>query len=153
MRVVEALTVFSVPGLIIATLVFFITNRLLPLDASLAGYGRAALEMGAFYLAWLATLAHAALRKRAAWREQAWGLAGLALLAVMLNWATTGQHLAHTLGHGLWAVAGMDLALLVAAGLAAVTARHLTRKAAHAQRSMTAAPQAALSANGSTSHA
>lgn len=152
-RLVEALTVFSVTGLIIATLVFLISNRLLPLDASLAGYGRAALEMGAFYLAWLATLAHAALRKRAAWREQAWGLAGLALLAVALNWASTGQHLAHTLGHGLWAVAGLDLALLAAAGLAAVTARHLTRKAALAQRAMTAAPQAALGGNGSTSRA
>lgn len=152
-RLVEALTVFSVPGLIIATLVFFISNRLLPLDAGLMGHGRAALEMWAFYLAWLATLAHAALRVRAAWRDQAWGLAGLAMLAVALNWASTGQHLAHTLGQGLWAVAGMDLALLATAGLAALTARHLTRKAAHAQCSLVASPQAALGTNGSTSRA
>lgn len=68
--VVEALTVASVPGIVIATLLFFISNRLLPLDATLAGHGRAALEMWAFYLAWLATLVHAAWRARAAWQEQ-----------------------------------------------------------------------------------
>ncbi|MDP3796228.1 MAG: PepSY-associated TM helix domain-containing protein [Polaromonas sp.] len=152
-RLVEALTVFSVPGLIIATLVFFISNRLLPLDAGLMGYGRAALEMWAFYLTWLATLAHAALRARAAWHEQAWGLAALAMLAVALNWASTGQHLAHTLGQGLWAVAGMDLALLATAGLAALAARHLTRKAVHTQCSLAASRQAALSANHNTSRA
>ena len=152
-RVVEALTVFSVPGIMVATLVFFIANRLLPLDASLGGFGRAALEMWAFYLAWLNTLAHAAWRARAAWRGQAWAVAVLGLLAVALNWATTGHHLAHTLGHGLWAVAGMDLALLATAALAAGTARHLARKAANAQRTTPAAPQAAFGTDGSTSRA
>lgn len=81
-----------------------------------------------------------------------WAVAGLALLAVALNWLTTGQHLVHTLGHGLWAVAGMDLLLLAAAGLAAGMARRLTRKAARAQ----AAPVTARRARGadsSTSHA
>lgn len=129
-RVVEAMAVFSVSGIIAATLVFFIANRLLPPDAALAGYTRAELEMWAFYLAWLATGAHAALRARAAWREQAWAVALLALLAVMLNWATTGHHLAHTLSNGLPAVAGMDLLLLATAAIAAATARQLGRKAA-----------------------
>ncbi|MDO8718908.1 MAG: PepSY-associated TM helix domain-containing protein [Pseudomonadota bacterium] len=133
-RVVEALTVTSVPGIIVATMVFFAANRMLPANAALAGWDRSEIEVWAFYLAWLGTLGHAALRGRAAWREQAWAVAGLALLAVALNWATTGHHLAHTLDRGLWAVAGMDLLLLALAGLAAGTARHLGRKAALAQQ-------------------
>lgn len=133
LRLVEALTVFSVSGIMIATLVFFVSNRLLPAAASLGGYVRSAIEVWAFYLAWLVTLAHAALRGRAAWREQTWAVAALALLAVLLNWASTGQHPVLALGQKLWAVAGMDLALLASAGLAAGTARHLGRKAASRQ--------------------
>lgn len=129
-RVVEALAVFSVPGIIAATLVFFIANRLLPLDAALAGHDRAALEMWAFYLAWLLALAHAAMRGRAAWREQAWAVALLGGLAVLLNWLTTGHHLPHAVASGLWAVVGMDVLLLTTATMAAVTARHLTHRAA-----------------------
>lgn len=128
-RVVEALLVFSVPGTIAATLVFFSFNRLLPVNAALAGYDRSDLEVWAFYLFWLATLAHAALRRRRAWHEQTWAVAALAVSAVVLNWLTTGQHLGYTLSHGLWAVAGMDLLLLSGAAVAALSARHLTCKA------------------------
>lgn len=128
-RLVEALTVFSVPGITLATLAFFIANRLLAPDAHLGGVSRSDLEVWAFFLAWLAALAHAALRARAAWREQALAVAGLALLAVALNWSTTGQHLGLTVGRGLWAVAGVDTLLLVLAVLAALTARHLMRHA------------------------
>ena len=154
-RVVEALTVTSVPGIVIATLVFFAVNRLLPVDASLAGWSRGEVEVWAFYLAWLGALGHAAWRGRAAWREQAWAVALLALLAVLLNWVSTGDHLAHTLGRGRWAVAGMDLLLLAMAGLAFVTARHLTRKALSAARAPAAAAElpAALKNRNTTSHA
>lgn len=136
-RVVEALAVAAVPGILAATVVFFIANRLLPLDAQLAGWDRAALEMWAFYLAWLAALGHAAWRARAqdsrhastAWREQTWAAAVLAALAMLLNWLTTGHHLAYTLGQGVWAVAGVDLGLVVLALGAALTARHLRHRA------------------------
>ncbi len=148
-RVVEALAVASVPGIMAATCMFFIANRLLPLDAALAGYDRAGLEMWAFYLVWLAALAHAAWRGRAAWREQAAALAALAVLAVALNWATTGQHLAHTLSQGLWAVAGMDLLLLASAAIAGGTARHLWRTAA-AQAQPQTRPQSARTTSGKT---
>ncbi|MES2950145.1 MAG: PepSY-associated TM helix domain-containing protein [Pseudomonadota bacterium] len=127
-RVVEALTVFSVPGIMLATLVFLISNRLLPAGASLGGYGRADLEVWAFFVTWLGALAHAALRERAAWREQALAVAGLAVLAVALNWGTTGHHLGVTLGRGLWAVAGVDMLLLGLAALAGLAARRLTRR-------------------------
>jgi uncharacterized iron-regulated membrane protein len=150
-RVVEALTVFTVPGIIIATLAFFIANRLLPAGASVGGYGRATLEMWAFYGVWLATLAHAGMRVRWAWREQAVAIGFLAVLAVLLNWLTTRHHLAASLQQGMWAVAGMDLALLTAASLAWVAVRRLRANGAMARPK---APQAAAQPlQGDKSHA
>ncbi|WP_296925966.1 PepSY domain-containing protein [Polaromonas sp.] len=144
-RVVEALSVASMPGIMAATMAFFIANRLLPLDAAWASWDRAALEMWAFYLVWLVMLAHAAWRAwpqdtrrtSMAWREQTWALAALAALAVALNWATTGHHLAHTLGQGITSVAGMDILLLALATGAALTARHLGRRAAQKDAALT----------------
>jgi uncharacterized iron-regulated membrane protein len=140
-RVVEALAVASVPGIMVATCLFFIANRLLPLDASWGGYARASLEMWVFYLSWLAMLAHAAWRARQAWCEQSALLAVLAATAVALNWTSTGHHLVHTLGQGLWAVAGMDLLLLASAAIAAWTARHLARKAGAASSRAASTPR------------
>ena len=124
-RVVEALTVFSVPGIVIATLAFFIANRLLLAGASVGDYSRATLEMWAFYGVWLGTLTHAGLRGRVAWREQAWAVVALSLLAVLLNAVTTPHHLLASVSQGLWAVAGMDFVLLAASGLAWMAARKL----------------------------
>lgn len=137
-RVVEALTVASVSGIILATLAFFIANRLLPLGAAFAGWERAELEAWAFYLAWLGTLAHAAWRKanpaaepaRRAWQEQCWAIAALAVLCVLLNALTTGDHLPRSLAQGQWAIAGMDGVLLATAALTALCARRLGRLAA-----------------------
>jgi len=126
-RIVEGLTIGSVTGIVIATLAFFIANRLLPLGASFAGYERAALEVWAFYLFWLASFAHAWLRPGRAWREQCWVIAALALLAPVLNWVTTGDHLLKTAVEGYWPVAGMDLLLLTGAGVAVYAARRLSR--------------------------
>ncbi len=140
-RVVEALTVGSVTGIVIATLAFFVVNRLLPLGASFAGEDRAALEMWAFYLAWLATFGHAAWRRadpatqsaRRAWHEQCAAIAVLAVVAVLLNGLTTGDHLFTTLAQGYWPVAGMDLLLLSGAGLALWSSRRLGRPPASAK--------------------
>jgi uncharacterized iron-regulated membrane protein len=136
-RVVEALTLGSVSGIVIATLAFFVANRLMPLGSEFAGYDRAALEMWVFYLVWLATFAHAALRPampatqpaRRAWREQCAAIALLAVAAVVLNGITTGDHLFKTLAAGYWPVAGMDLMLLAVAALAAACWRRLGRTA------------------------
>ena len=150
-RVVEALSVFSVPGIIIATLAFFIANRLLPLNASWASTDRSTLEMWAFYTVWVATLGHAALRKRVAWREQAWAIVVLALIAVLLNAATTGHHLGISLSQGMWPVAGMDLLLLLTSGLALVAARKLP---VNGEPVITKAQRAAAQTlQGSASHA
>jgi len=126
-RVVEAMAIGSVTGIIIATLAFFVVNRLLPTGVSVAGQDRAALEVWAFYLVWLGTFVHAALRPahpatqpaRRAWREQCSAIVLLSVAAVALNAVTTGDHLVKTVATGYWPVAGMDLALLVAATLGA----------------------------------
>jgi len=129
-RIVEGLTVGSVTGIVIATLAFFVANRLLPLGASFAGVERAALEVWAFYLVWLATFAHAWARPGAAWREQCRAIAALAILAPLLNWVTTGDHLIETVSEGYWPVAGMDLLLLAGAATAVYAARKLRRRPA-----------------------
>jgi hypothetical protein len=138
-RVVEGLTLGSVTGIIIATLAFFAANRLLPLGASFAGQERAALETGAFYLVWVACFFHAWLRPAGAWREQAWAICAMALICVLLNAVTTGEHLIRTVSSGRWAVAGMDALLLVLALLSAIGAKRLGRTiapspGAHARR-------------------
>lgn len=133
-RIVAGLTVGSVTGIVAATFAFFVANRLLPLDAAFAGYERAALEVWTFCLAWLGAFAHAWLRPRNAWREQCRGIAGLALSAVALNAATTGDHLFSTLVERNWPVAGMDLMLLAAAALAVWAARRHATAAGEAAR-------------------
>jgi uncharacterized iron-regulated membrane protein len=128
-RLVEGLTVGSVSGIVIATLAFFVANRLLPLGTTVLGEDRAALEMWIFYLVWLAAFAHAWLRPGRAWVEQCGAIAALAAAAVALNWITTGDHLARSLAHRhLWAVAGMDVLLLISALAAGGIAMRLCRK-------------------------
>lgn len=111
-RIVEVVATGSVSGIIIATLSFFVVNRILPLDLD----GRAGAEVWTFYAVWIATFAHASLRPgREGWREQNLAIASLAVLAVVLNTITTGDHLWRSLmRRHLWPVAGMDLMLLQA---------------------------------------
>lgn len=132
-RIVEDLTIGGTTGIVIATLAFFVANRLLPLGTTFAGYERAALEVWAFYLVWIAAFGHAWLRPSRAWIEQCWTIAAFGVAAVALNWITTGAHLVRSLMHPhLWSVAGMDLLLLVGAATAALTARKLRCRAAGA---------------------
>lgn len=131
-RVVDALAVTTVTGMGLATLAILVANRLLPADVPQRGDW----EEYTFWAAWGLAMAHAfwrtapVLRARLApaWREQCWAIAGLAVLAVVLNWATTGDHLLRTLGNGYWPVAGLDLALLVSAGIAMLAARKLRQR-------------------------
>lgn len=128
---VEGLAIGSTTGIVAATLVFFIANRLLALGAmheasSWAG-ASAALEVRAFYLVWLLGFAHAWWRGRAAWHAQSRAIAALCVAAVAANWLSTGDHLVKSLGQGQYAVAGMDLLLLAGALLAWLAARRLAR--------------------------
>ncbi|MEM9665511.1 MAG: PepSY-associated TM helix domain-containing protein [Bacteroidota bacterium] len=127
-RIVHGLTIGSVTGILVATLAFFVINRLLPLNTEFLGLSRAALEIAVFYLVWVATFAHAFFRPSRAWLEQTWVIAGLSVLAFVLNGLTTGDHLFRSISEGLWAVAGMDLMLLFSAVVAALMARRLQKK-------------------------
>jgi hypothetical protein len=121
---VEGMTIGSVSGIVIATFVFFVVNRLLPLNVTFLGQERSALEIWTFYLGWLAAFAHAWLRPARAWIEQCSMIAMLAVAAMLLNWLTTGDHLARSLAHRhLWPIAGMDVLLLLAAVISVAIVR------------------------------
>lgn len=136
-RIVDALAVTTVTGMVLAALGILLANRLLPEDLP----GRGDFERYAFWGTWVLALLHAGWRSAAvakglanpAWREQTWAIAVFALLAVALNWATTGDHLLRTLSAGYWPVAGIDLSLLAVAAIAFVTARKLGRRATRTQ--------------------
>lgn len=129
-RVVEALAIGSVTGIILATLAFFIANRVLPAGARLGGLERAELEVLVFYAVWLASFAHATRCRGAAWGQQALGIGLAALLAPIANWLGTGDHPPRALARGAFAVAGMDLLLLATAGVALLAARRLLARGA-----------------------
>ncbi|MEY1661229.1 PepSY-associated TM helix domain-containing protein [Isoalcanivorax beigongshangi] len=128
-RVVDALAVASITGMLIATLSILVANRLLPETLP----GRGDWEQYCFWGSWLLALLHAGWRTaptaRAqpapAWREQCWVIAVLAVAAVLLNGLTTGDHLLRTVSNGHWPVAGIDLALLVSALVSARVAYQL----------------------------
>ena len=132
-RVVDALAVTTVTGMLVAALGMLIGNRLLP-DTMPAGWpARGDMEQYLFWGCWVLAMAHAFVRSapvtrgliNPAWREQCWAVAAMAVLAVGLNWVTTGDHLIKTLSEGYWPVAGVDLFLLGSSVLALVAARHL----------------------------
>lgn len=137
-RIVDALAVTTVTGMLIATCTILIANRLLPASLPSGWPPRGDLEQYLFWAGWVAAMAHAFWRSapvasgqpNPAWREQCWAVAAMAVLAVGLNWITTGDHLLKTVGEAYWPAAGVDLSLLVCAALAVVAARKLALRAA-----------------------
>jgi hypothetical protein len=124
-RLVEALAIGTVTGTVLATLAMLVANRVLPAELP----GRDAWQQSVFWTAWLVAGVHAFWRGRRAWHEQCLAVAALALLAPLLNWLTTGDHLLATLGSRYWPVAGVDLALLAVSVTAFAVARRLPRRA------------------------
>ncbi|WP_180126712.1 PepSY domain-containing protein [Rhodoferax sp. BLA1] len=129
-RVVDALAVTTVTGMVIATVGMLVVNRLLP--SHLVGKGD--WEKLAFWGLWVLAMLHAFVRsapvaqakRNPAWREQCWAVAALAVAAVVLNALTTGDHLIKTVfTNTYWPVAGGDLSLLATAGIAIWAARKL----------------------------
>jgi hypothetical protein len=131
-RWADALAVTTVTGMVVATLSVMVVNRVLPEDLA----HRDVWEKGAFWLAWLLALLHAAWRSAAllrsrmskAWAEQCWIIAFLAAAAMALNAISTGDHLGRTLSAAYWPVAGVDLMLLACATVAALAARKLRER-------------------------
>jgi uncharacterized iron-regulated membrane protein len=127
-RIVEAIAVGSTAGIIVASVGFMVVNRILPLGVSFMGVERYALEIWVFYLVWLATFAHPWRWPRGAWAGQCYAIAALAVIAVVLNWVTTGDHLLRSLSlPHLWPVAGVDIGLLALASGAFGVGRRLSR--------------------------
>ncbi len=133
-RIVDALAVTAVTGMVIAAIAMLVSNRLLPAELP----GKGGFEQNVFWSSWVLALVHAAWRSapvaraafNPAWREQCWIIAILAVAAVALNWLSTGDHLIKTLITDTYlAVAGVDLSLLAVALLSIVAARKLGQRA------------------------
>lgn len=146
-RVVDALAVTAVTGMVIAAIGMLVVNRVLPADMA----GKGDWEKLAFWGIWGLAMGHAFLRsgpvaqarRNPAWREQCWAIAGLAVAAVALNALTTGDHLVKTVfTDTYWPVAGVDLSLLASAGIALWAARKLALR----ERGAAKAPGAKASA-------
>lgn len=110
----ERLNVGVIAGLPIAIAIYFLANRLLPLEIT----ARADWEMHAMFIAWGAALFHSALRpSRKAWTEQLYGAAALFAAIPVVNALSSSAHLANTLPlfgqAGDWGLAGVDLWILV----------------------------------------
>ncbi len=119
-RIVDALAVATVTGIVIAATAILLANRLLPAEMTDKG----GWEKTIFWLAWLASLAHALWRSapvakaqfNPSWHEQCWLITVLCICAVIANWVTTGDHLIKTMfTDNYWPVAGVDLSLLATA--------------------------------------
>lgn len=125
-----------ITGMPLATLAMLVANRWLP--QALAG--RAEWEVQLFFGAWLLAGLHAAwvigrcAQARAPWASQCLAISALALLALLSNAWSTGDHPWRALDQGLWAVAGVDLTLLACAVLAGSFGWRLRRRGARVQR-------------------
>lgn len=128
-RIVNAMACAGTLGVVVATLAMLVANRLLP-----AMENRATAEAAVYFAVWIASLLHAAWRStgtpmsRSTWFEQGWAVMVLAVLAVVLNGLTTGDHLLNSLARGYWPVAGADLVLLLTALIAFAVLRRQARK-------------------------
>jgi uncharacterized iron-regulated membrane protein len=125
MALVRGLSVGATIGLVLASLAFLIANRILPDAATIAGIPRAWMEVRVFCVVWLAAFAHAWLLPRTAWRDQALAVGVGGIVAVLLNWITTGDVLSHSIMAGRWSVAGVDLVLLAGSAIALLAGRKL----------------------------
>jgi uncharacterized iron-regulated membrane protein len=140
-RLVEVTNTGVIAGLALATGAYFWLNRLLPVEMA----ERSAWEINGFFLAWLAALAHAALRPaRAAWKEQCIAVAVLFALLPVLNPLTGGHGLFTSVPLGQAGIVGFDAAMLAIAALFGWIARHLIRKDQPAVKAAPAAASAEL---------
>ncbi|WP_341710082.1 PepSY-associated TM helix domain-containing protein [Limnobacter sp.] len=132
-RVVDSLAVTTVTGMVMAAVGMLVMNRILPADM----LGKADWEKAAFWTVWGLSFVHAYIRSapvalglfNPAWREQCWGVVVLSISAVLLNWATTGDHLIKTMfTDTYWPVAGVDLSLMACALVSGWAALKLARR-------------------------
>lgn len=144
-RLIEALNVAAIAGLLLACVGYFWINRLLPLDIA----ERAVREIQLFFGLWLATLAHAALRPpRRAWIEQLSAAAVLCFTLPLLNLLTTGDWLFAALARGDGASAGVELTIMGFGLIFVAVLRHLLHRTPDAASQRRGAPESAPVAGG-----
>ncbi|WP_137939336.1 PepSY-associated TM helix domain-containing protein [Chitinivorax sp. B] len=135
-KLVRALNIGVVGGMLVAVAAYFWGNRLLP--AGLAN--RNGLEMQVFFVSWLVAATWGLIRAR---QGQPWsellGLAAILLLGlpVLNGLTTTHSHLLVTIPQGIWSLALVDLTMLLTGMLLALLAWRLRTARQH-----TAAPLA-----------
>jgi len=114
LRLVNALNMASMTGLIGAMAFYFAANRLLPVELA----QRESWEIRVFFISWLLSLAHALWRpNRRGWIEQLAGITVLWLSLPLLDMATTGSHVFSAIAWQHGALAGFDLACLLLGAL------------------------------------
>lgn len=125
-RVIEALNIAAITGLLVACIGFFWANRLLPMALT----DRAGWEITAFFGIWLLTLLHAAVLPAAkVWAQQCWLFALLCLFLPLLNWLTTGEYLVRYAADGRIAAFAVEFAVVICGVLALWLSRYLQRRA------------------------
>jgi len=141
LRLVDSLNSGTIAGLLIAIPVFFLANRLLPVDLP----NHANWEIKLFFWSWGAAFVYGFVRQRQAWRDLN-ALAGVLFLSIpIVNAITTSRHLGQSLPTQDWLMAGFDLTA-IASGIFCVwlswkVSRHKAKAPAAAGRK--AAPRAA----------
>lgn len=109
-RWIEALNVASVAGICVACIAYLYANRLIPADLA----QRSTWEIRAFFIAWLLSLLHAALRPSArAWLEQLTIAALFCLALPLLNLITTGEQLFSYVSRADWQGALVESTVMV----------------------------------------
>lgn len=140
-RIIEALNIAAIAGLMLSCIGYFWINRLLPLEVE----ARALREVQLFFGVWLLTLFHAALRPALrAWIEQLALTALLCFALPVLNLLTTGDWLFSALVRGDGETAGVELSMIAFGLLLVAALRHLRHRAS----ATTVAPEALLAAGG-----
>jgi uncharacterized iron-regulated membrane protein len=132
-RLIEALSVAAVAGLLVAIAAYFWANRVLPLGI----IDRSLWETRSFFFFWCCSLAHSLLRVGSifAWRDQLYTAAFLLGLLPLLNGVTTHSHLLMSVPKGRWELAGFDLTALTAGLLLGWIARRIGKAAQGTSRS------------------
>lgn len=124
-RVIRATSIGTVTGMMLASISFMAANRMLTNDSVLFGVEREFLEVGAFAFVWIGSFVHASLRNKNAWAEQCLAITFVCILAVFLNWITTGDNIVSTINGGLWSIAMIDIVLISSAAAAFFAAKRL----------------------------
>lgn len=134
-RLVERLNIGVIAGACAGIAVYFLANRLLPVELR----HRADWEIHSLFIAWGAIFTWTIARPvKQAWVEALAACAGLYALVPVVNALTTQRGLISSLIAGDWIFAGFDLAMLAMATACGFTARKVaTRKPKTAPRRKT----------------